>query len=405
MRRILDETTDLIALYRHHVGKTEVPIDLHTWACIASIAACVADRVWVTKLGKKLTPALYTMLVTSSAAGKGGAVDVLTSYLEDLVPVNMYSGVITAQKLVQMMAGAKVKKRSTEGEITKEPSKIFLVTEELGWCLGNGPPAVEFIRCMTGIYNKGSKIQKATVTSGRSVIHKPSLNWFAGTTIEWLIDSLPKNAIEGGFIGRLIIVDADRSKVRHRDAIFPPDREEVIEHLKKRFRRLTEIGGEFRVTKEAREIEDQWYYSRPEPDDARLMPIWRRQHDHLLKLAMVLALSESHRELRILRRHMIAARDLVEATYGASIKILDACYTTKESGDVATVRSVIREHKIIKHSSLQRKVIVRGIDARKLAACIETLRAGHEITVHNVRGKFYLWHIRGRKSPPKKKAA
>jgi len=312
LRRILDETTDLVHLYKHHVGLSEVPVDLHVWAAIAGIAACVADRVWIMKLGKKLTPALYTMMVTSSAAGKGGAVDVLTPYLEELDAVNMYSGVITAQKLIQMMAGPKIKKHVAKETapselVVKEPSKIFLVTEELGWCLGTGPPAIEFIRTMTGIYNKSNKIQKATVTRGRAVIHHASLNWFAGTTIQWLVDSLPKNAIEGGFIGRLIIIDSDRDvRIRHRDAIFPPDRDEVIAHLMKRFRRLTTVEGEFRVTKEARQIEDQWYYSRPEPDDVRLIPIWRRQHDHMLKLAMVLSLSESH-DLRIMRRHMMAA--------------------------------------------------------------------------------------------------
>jgi hypothetical protein len=321
----------------------------------------------------------------------------MLSYLEDIPVVNTYSGVITAQKFLHFLAGTKVKKRSGGDneviEVKKDPAKVFLVTEELTWCLGVGPPALEFVRMITGMYNKSTTIKKGTITSGLQVLKKSSINWLGGTTLDWLTDGLPRRSIEGGFIGRLIIVDAEYDmQKRIRDAILPPDVEEVTDHIRRRFQRLTEITGEFAVTKQARAIEDQWFYGRPEPNDVRLIPSWRRQHDHLLKLAMILSLSESH-DLRIMRRHMIAARDLVEHTFAATLKILEACYTTIETEGIDMVRKIVRNASQMKHSVLQRKVSPRGVDARKLAGIIETLRAGHEIKIYSGarRGKVYEW--------------
>lgn len=399
MRRILDETTDLLRLYRHHVGKSEVPSDWQTWACISAIAACVADRVWIKKLGKPLNPALYVMLLGPSGLGKGAAIEPMLDYLEDIPMVNTYSGVVTAQKFLHFLAGPQVKKRrpeaapDAEATLKRDPAKVFLVTEELTWCLGEGPPAMEFVRMITGMYKKSSTIKKATISSGTQIIKKAAINWLSGTTLDWLSNSLPRNAIEGGFIGRLIIVDAEYDlDTRYRDAILPPDYEEVSRHIRKRFHRLTEVSGEFRVSAKARAIEEQWYYGRPRPHDDRLIPIWKRQHDHLLKLAMVLSLSESY-DLRILRRHMIAARDLIEHTFAASLKILEACYTTTETEGINLVRHILRKAGQIKHSVLQRKVSPRGIDARKLAGIIETLKNGKEIKTYTINrgGKVYEW--------------
>src|SRR5205085_1370049 len=150
---------------------------------------------------------------------------------------------------------------------------------ELKMSVGTGGLADDFITKMTEWYKGRLEIRDGTRTSGEKVLRSLCINWLAGTTREWLIDSLGQNNIEGGFLGRCVTVEAKYNDLRFRRPLYPPDYDEVMEHLKARFRALQYLGGTFVLTPEAESVEEAWYMKRPRPADESLIPTWKREHD------------------------------------------------------------------------------------------------------------------------------
>lgn len=406
-KRILDETNNIIHVYTRHIGIQEVPIDLHQWACIAGIAACVADRVWLEKFkGKKLTPALYTCLIAPSGRGKGMACDTITDFIGDLPIVNAFAGATTAERLMEMMSNTKQKKlarplKPDEVDDRPDRGKIFIVQEELALCISSGPAAQGFIKFMTGLYKRDAKLpwRKETVAGAQASIDKGVINWLFGSTKEWLIDAIPPEAIEGGFAGRIACVFVPKKLAEKRvfRPTVPEDYDEVREHLRERFVRLTQLQGAFTRTGKALQLEEHWYMSRPNPHDERLMPTWQRQHDLLLKLSMVLSLAESE-DLRIRGRHMAAAQKMVAKSYKAAQQLLIAASASPETRKNDTVREMLKRAGSLQITTLSRMASSRGLTNFELMGALTTLKAGREVeTVRVGSRQVIVWRKQGRR--------
>ena len=383
MKRKLDETHNIIQLYTHHAGVSEVPPEFHLWACISLIAACVSDRVWFHKFkSAKLLPNLFTFLLGPSGCGKGESIGMATKYVKDLDIVGMFAGNATAQYLVKRMGSTYTDDFGNE----KQRNKMYLVTEELAMSVGSGPQAEDFVRYMTALY-KGDDVafEKGTITGGHVKVKDMCLNWLAGTTVEWAVKCIPQDAIQGGFLGRVAIVDGKYDpNLRIVRPKYPWDYSEIRDHLLERFAELTQFHGEFRMSRRAQLIEEQWYVHRPAPEDDLMLPTWKRAHDLCLKLAMILALAELrlHDELVIRARHVEVAQQLVLQSHAAAPKLQAAAATTRDSDIVETVRRVLERAGTIQRAALQRKLSPRGIHKDAMDMALATL-----VTEERVRPK------------------
>jgi hypothetical protein len=150
---ILDETQDLIRLYEHLCGESEVPKEYHRWSFLSLLASRVEDRVWLEKLkGDKLTPLLYVFLLGPPALGKGTAIGkVLRLGLEasgTQKRIRVYNGTVTAAHLVDVLGGGLDSNREDAVCLIANP-KLWLVTDELANDIGKGPQADAFVKWMT----------------------------------------------------------------------------------------------------------------------------------------------------------------------------------------------------------------------------------------------------------------
>lgn len=381
----LEQTRNILQLYTHHVGTSEVPPEFPLWSAISLIAACVSDRVWFSKFkSSKLHPNLYTFLLGPSGCGKGESVGMALKYVENLPIIGTYVGNTTAQFMLKHLGRTSVDDYGNE----VSNSKLFLVTEELAMSVGSGPQAEDFVRHMTGLYKGGEYMfEKGTVTGGHTKIKGHCLNWLAGTTLEWAVKCIPRDCIEGGFLGRVAIVagqyDTAKRIVRPR---YPSDFEEIKDHLHERFEILTRLHGQFRMSRRAQLIEEQWYMQRPAPEDEAMLPTWRREHDLSLKLGMILAMSDiesADEELVMRARHIEVGQQLVTACHKAAPQLQRAAATTRDSETVEVVRRLLEKAGEIQRAALQRKLSPRGIHKDAMDAALATLT-----TEDCVRGKM-----------------
>jgi len=312
----IDDNKDFISLYRYSAGKSEIPDVYHFWCALSVIGACVQDHVWFNKFRSSyLNPNLYVVLEGGSGDGKGVAISHAGHVLGELKQeLNWFDGSITPPQLLQWL-----RKRRT----------IYLVTPELAQNFDFPSGAQRFIRLVTELYSKKESHIEGTIAHGFVEVNRQVINWLGGSTKEWLVDSIPAHTIQSGFFGRTLLIHGERSKVRVLNPIYPPedDYKEVMRYLREQCEIYTTISGEFKLSNKAEQVRRIWYEQRDIPDDPILIPTRNREDDMMLKVAMLLSLSDTERlnarpsSLWIDHMHMHRAQTVVANAQDA-IKLL-----------------------------------------------------------------------------------
>lgn len=390
------ETLNFLKLYMHAAGMSLVPREYHFWCALSLIAALVGDRVWVEKFkGKKLAPNLFVMLVGDSGSGKGVAIDHSISFLPSLPHLGYFRGKVTAPRLIDYMGRPH---RGSDGKMHPACSKVYLCTPELSLALGAGPLADEMVKMLTELYTGGDyTFQHGTRMSGDVLVQGPCVNWIAGSAREWFLTALSPEAVRGGALARMCLIEprASASDIVITDPIYPDDYDIVRHHLEVRAFSLAHTNGMFIMSNSARQLEQRWNttrgYSKPENPD--LLPSWRRQHALLLKLAMLLSLAEGG-PLVVAKRHIEAAIPLVIEAQRPVSALVALANTGYEMRHYYFVRDTIERAKLIQHAPLLRKCSSRGITTKMLTDIIATLGAEKHVNIElgKSRGRTITWY-------------
>ncbi len=393
MGTILERARALTTLYVHMCGTTEVPKHFNFWCCLSLIAALVEDKVWYEKhRGVKLAPNLYVFLYGPPAVGKGMAIGTAYKLFHDChAQGKVWHGSITREGLIDVMGGREPgEKWETGGAMTIAHPKVWLITDELGDDIGRGAIADNFIKFMTKLYTStGMTLNTGTRTHGQVTIEDPLANWLAGTTEEWMIESLDKNMVGAGFPSRVAFVrgayDSNPAH-RHPRPLYPEDYWPVREHILTRLWMLQQLTGEFRMTDEAYAREQQWYCNRPFPEDVDLVPSWKREQDLILKLAMLLVLAEGGMPLLIDVRHFVAAQKLSESVQRNIPSVVEQASETPELTTARRVTDALADYVVrsaetqgwVTYQMLYNRLKKKGVSSRQLKNELDRLWANRQ---------------------------
>lgn len=404
MASILETEKNFLTLFMHAAGESEVPRPFIFWAGMSLLAASVADRIWLEPdRGRKVTPNLYVFLLGPSGTGKEYAVHLAAKYAAKWPKTNTYGGSATSQYLLKHLA----RKHKVEGGWEYVNTKLYFVTEELAMCTRPGEQAHDLVTTMTGLY-KGAPYpyRKGTVTGDDFTIPNPCLNWIAGSTDDWLVKTIGRDAVMGGFTARLVTVRARRDyNTRYPSMHFPEDLEEVREHLHQRVGAYTEIEGGFTIGPEAREIHDSWYLERPAPTDEVNEPGFNKADEMVLRFATLLALAdwdatndEAQAPEVIQGHHMQEAISIWEGISSVWMpEVIKLASSTQRTSAVDVVRGLCQRAGRIDRSTLVRKVHSAGLDSDDLDRCIRTLMHQDAISMEREPGPkgppktVYIW--------------
>lgn len=383
----LDETKNILDLFMHCTGKTEVPPQWYKWACLSIVASSVGNRVFYQKFPwEHINPNMFVFLIGPSGLGKGQAINFAMQLRHN--KQNLWYGDATNKGLkdhFSSMDGMQIPDHITPPWVT------YVVQTELADSVGSGNLADAFIKSMTNWYNPTkTNFRERTRLHGEKEHPPPTLNWLAGTTVEWLQSCVTRDAMLSGFFGRVVGVygDYDWSKrIYDPMAYQPKDYDEIIDYLCERIDNLTDIppNTPMKMTRDARIIDEQWYNHRTPPrHEAR--PFFRREPDLAIKLAMILSLcrsqsliideediSEAHKLVMLARNDML--RIVAEATNSKSQLAMDAVLDLlKRKHPHFVKRSAI--HRLVSrwgYDSSGMELVLRDLDEREL---IETRSRG-----------------------------
>jgi len=366
---------NLIELVLERTDQAETPKSFFYWAMLCVISATVKRNVWINKRIYKLYANLYVLLIAKSGLRKGAA----TSLAKNLVEKLQLTRVIYGRSSIQAIIKELSDQRTFPNGYVLNSASGFIVSGELASSIIGDPQAQTIL---TDLYdsNYHSEWTNTLKGAGKEKLREIYVTFLAATNPTLLEEFLEETSIQGGFIARTILIKEDKkSRINaliDDDALEPQDLDdtEIISRLKE----ITTARGQFKFSDTAKKIYKDWYgifNAKLESGEIRdPTGTADRLHDHILKVAMLLSLSESI-NLVITESHMTEA---INNLTGDAVRIAEGIGASKGKSDLAAKTKILLdelltspEYKLSREELLQRRF--KDFDAYELDRIIETL--------------------------------
>ena len=314
---------DWLRSFMEYSRGTESPPLFYWWSGVSILAGALQRRVYFSQgILRKLYPSFYIVLVAPPGGRKGQPVDVAGRFLRH-VGVNILHGTSTPEGLMfQLRASNKPFRKSEKREPltdAKKPIFIpecigFIQAEELSSLFGKRNYVDDLITFLTDSWDCHDHWDYTTKTGGKVPINKIYINLLGASNPEWLGRCFREDAFGGGFMGRTIFVYQDEF------GCVPPSKlvkslhqEELELVLQMDLDHISRLEGVMDFDSESGDFLDKWYIKQKKSSVDRLARYFRTKHVHLLKLAMILSVSECD-DLVVRKKHIEKAIKMLEST-------------------------------------------------------------------------------------------
>lgn len=372
---------DWIETYMEYSKESESPNQFHRWAAISAISAALERRVWRPRGYQTVYPSQYIILVAESATCRKSSAISLVENLLKKAEIPMANEKLTIAYLYKFL-----------GDETKEKGSgsIFVIAKELATFLNKESHASGLIAGVTSLYDGAPDLEYKTKTAGIDIIKEPCINILGATTLNWITDAMPGESVEGGFTSRVIFIVGKKPRFRSAWPEVSQETKSLADLLIHDLKQIMLLRGELSIEPDAKALYAWWYENLKEPQDLRLRSFFGRIGDHALKVAIVLAVSESNK-LVITKSHIEKAIALVEVVqdsmpcvfrgvvFNRSVKDLDRILEQIEQIQEDQKNNGISENQRgASHASLlaRNSVFVNG---KEFAEVIDTLKQSDKI--------------------------
>jgi len=306
----------------------ETPTSWLWWSYLTCISAAAGNNYFLTSLKGHLTykPNIYVMLLGESGLGKGFPINRAAMLTQEAKVTRVIKGRSSIQAIVRELATS----RSEPGKALITDSRGFIVNGELSTAIIADPDSLTILTDLyDGHYNpEWTNLLKG---DGPEKLTDPYITCLFGSSPAHFYDSVPQANIEGGYIGRnLIVYEEKRSKdvdlldeepdekelQKDKDVFKDTLAPKYVPHLVK----ISQHQGRIIPSSAAREIFNNWRRDWRN-DQAKYNDktgFINRVPDHVLKVAMCLTLARYDASPLISGEDMQTAIDkVVELVYAS----------------------------------------------------------------------------------------
>lgn len=293
--------------YLLYCQESEVPISFHFWSAMTLLGTMASDRVWIDMNNHFIWPMLYTFLISQTADRKSQAIDTafaqewgVASYFNDILRENnqTHSSIYVAPSSGTWQGLLKNVERFQQDQPPKHKrANVAVVVDEMVTLFGKDQfGARTYFERLTDMYNKVKPDYAHPLAKGNVVLKNFSLSFIAGSTQEWIRAGIDTSMFAGGFVGRCIFITNPGTKRNYwRPGVLDPIK---AKSLAQDMAFLVDMPPtEFNMS-----AWDGWaadwyedlkdYLTTLEKTEPRLHAYYKRKQAHLLKTAMLLALSK-----------------------------------------------------------------------------------------------------------------
>ena len=390
--------TGWIADYLQYTIHHEAPVLFHFWNAVAAIGACLCRRVKFEKGYYRVYPNHYIVLVAPTGkCKKSTAAGIAVGLLRDANVIEILNEKGTPEGILDAMNKQVSVKPSAGGGISINNGcpTLFIFAPELGVFLGKQEYNEGLIQLLTSIADcRDGPFDYLTRGKGKLVLQSPSVHLLGCITPDGLAHSLPKSAFLGGTISRvLFIMQMDTPRF----APLPKAPDQLVQTmLTIKLLKFGGITGVASMTPQAEKWYIDWYQQLKSQsyDTMRLSGYYERKPDHLIRLAIVMAVAEEGSlELdQELFERCAKLLDYTEQSMASAFTIVDSTDQGRQYESV--LDAIQRGGGKLEHSKLLRAVYRYGVNAETLTTkIVPTLeQAGMIRHVHDStkRLNFYL---------------
>ena len=280
---------DWLTSYAEYTSEQESPSLFHFWVGTSVIASTMERRCYINRGYYTLFPNLYIVLIGASArVRKTSAISIGYEIFRE---ANSKSVIVSQKTTPEAIISIFV-----EGYKERGVSGGVIVADELGVFLGGQLKSMDLMQLLTKWYDCPKHFEYHTMMRGKEIMDCVYCNMIAGTTPQWLKDSMPPHAVGGGFTSRIIFVYQDKPE----KLVAFPEITDAQKRMKVKLlhdlQSISKLKGQYKLTKGAREWYERWYMDVFRPETTPHMALdgyFGRKHDTLLKVAMCLSASKS----------------------------------------------------------------------------------------------------------------
>lgn len=351
---------------------TEVPALFSLWVGISTISGCLGRDCFVDFGHFVVYPNMYVVLVAGSArCRKSTSISVGRKFIDAVnPPIKLLSQKMTPEALIGALSGMTVEEDS---KILNEADGMFIV-DELSTLIDKNAFKTGMISVLTKLYDS-EDFSYTTRGRGLENVHNPCLSILGGSTIQWIKESIPVEAIGGGFTSRIVFIYKDSFEHLVPWPVMRDRTKTLGKAIKEDLNVVASLRGEFTVSPEAKKYFEKEYVRFIKNsslfEDQNLNGYAGRRHIMLLKVAMIVSASVKDSKIidEVDMRIAISAMNMVESDMPLVLRTIKSEFV----GDVSEeVLSLIMSRGTISRSALVKKMAYK-LSSQQLNVILDTL--------------------------------
>ena len=291
MFRTLD-VRGFIKDYVIHTQQMRAPTSYHFATALTLLGASLRRRVHIDHGYFKIWPAVQSILIGPPGIGKSTATEYGIMNLARRLKPPMFNLLADSGSGVGMFQDLKVICNGEGGNTGQGDTTAMLYLSEMARFMGGQDYNSDLVSTLTDLFDSKDWSRRSTRTYGAEELHDIAVSALFCTNEEWLAKGLDKEVFGGGFFSRVLVFYETEGR-EDADGIARPDAARGAA-IMAQLGSLRHMLGVATLTHDA----DAYYanltkrYRKTSPGDHRLHAVWLRMPPHVLRVAMLLAVSE-----------------------------------------------------------------------------------------------------------------
>ena len=272
----------------------ETPRSWVWWSLCSAVSAAAGNNYQLVTLRGNLIykPNIYVILLGDSGLGKGFGINLAKLLVQTADVTRVIAGRSSIQAIVQELGTSKSREN---GNAPFTDSRGFIVNGELSSAVITDPDSLTILTDLyDGHYNpEWTNLLKS---DGAKKLTEPYITTLFGSSQSHFYEKIPQANIEGGYIGRTLIVYEER-RFQNIDLLDADNnlsdrlKDRIIPEYSKHLREIAMNKGRMIPTEPAKELYNSWrkkWRTSQQPDKTGF---YNRVPDHVLKVSMCLSLA------------------------------------------------------------------------------------------------------------------